>query len=207
MNVKRVIERIQSMQDTYVDCSIRQGRDAIHSQLNERAGKDEEAFVDITIEGMKSTIAALVQRAMPYELPDDYVFFLEFSGGLAMYNDDSDGWFSILGVGPMVEDWYGSVDGDEAVQDPGKCGFLSLGSRGFGKGKYRFKRIVFLLDLTGTIHKHCVIGIGPCGEDTLSLSTIINDIHSYPNMWRKIANSFTEWLEQAAETHGTFGYT
>jgi hypothetical protein len=37
-------------------------------------------------------------------------------------------------------------------------------------------------------------------------SAIPKDIHAHPHMWHKVANSFAEWLEQAAETRGAFGY-
>jgi hypothetical protein len=202
MNVIEVIERIQRFPDAFVDCSFRQGRDAILRQLNERTGEDEEAFVDVTIEGIQDTIATLIQKAAPYDIPDDYIFFLEFYGGLAIDRDDY--YLALLGVGPMVEEWYGSVDSDEALQEPGKYGFLSLGSLNFRGRRFRFQSVSFFLDLAGVVQKHCVIGVGPWGQHTLTPYTILKDVRAHPGMWRKIANSFTEWLEQAAETHGVF---
>lgn len=208
MHVREAVKRIQLLPEASVDCSVRQGRDAVLKQLTARDGSIAETIVDAFIEeDIRGEIALLVQKAAPYDIPGEYIFFLEFYGGLAIDNDDPNYNFSVLGIGPMVEEWYGFIAGDEALQEPGKYGFLSLGSLNFGQGKLKSKHIGFFLDLAGGVQEHCVIGVGPWGEDTLTPSTIIKDLHAYPDMWRKIAGSFTEWLEQAAETRGAFGYT
>lgn len=205
MDVREAVKRIQLLSGAFVDCSFRQGRNAVLKQLEERTGRDEEAFVDVYIQEMQDTMATLIHKAVPYEVPEDYIFFLEFYGGLAIDRDDYN--FSILGIGPMVEDWYGSVESDEAFPEPAKYGFLSLGSLNFREGKYKFQHVDFFLDLAGIIQKHCVIGVGPWGQAGPTPSTIIQDIHAHPGRWQKIAPSFTEWLEQAAETGGAFSYT
>jgi hypothetical protein len=204
VDVKEIVERIRLLPEAFVDCGFRQGRDAFLRQLESRTGKDEAHLVDVYIEGCRETIAELVQRVAPYDIPDDYIFFLEFYGGLAIIRDDY--YFALLGDGPMVEEWYGSVVSDEALKEPGKYGFLSLGLLSFRKGKYQFQYIDFFLDLAGFVRKHCVIGVGPWGQGTLTSWTILKDVHAHPDMWQKMANSFAEWLEQVAETRGSFGY-
>jgi hypothetical protein len=205
VDVRNAVERIRLLPEVYVDCSIRQGREAILEQLRERDGSIADRIVDAFIaEDIQDTIATVVRKAEPYEIPDDYIFFLEFYGGLAIDRDDY--YFATLGVGPWVEDWYGSIVSDQALQEPGECGFLSLGSVTVHKGEHGPPYISFFLDLAGTVQKHCVIGVGPWGVDTPDPETVLQDLQGHPEMWRKLAHSFTEWLEQAADTEGSFGY-
>lgn len=204
MDVRKAVEHIQRIPGAYVDCSFRQGRDKVLKQLNERSGRDEKDLLDASIRDIQNTIVELIQEAAPYHIPDDYIFFLEFYGGLAIDKDNYR--FSVFGVGPMVEEWYASVVSDVAFSEPGKSGVLSLGRMSFRTGEYQFQYVTFFLDLAGILQENCVIGIGPWGKEELTSFTIIKDIHAYPGMWRKIANSFTEWLEQTSETQGSFNY-
>lgn len=206
MKMKEIVERIRLLPEAYVDCGLRQGRDMIQKQLNERAGEEEKVeFVDAFIEDIQNTIASLIQRAKPYDIPDDYISFLEYYGGLFLWNDKYT--LSLFGTGPMVEEWYSSVVSDEALQEVGQYGFLTIGSLNFREQhKYKFQYVTFFLDLAGHVQKHCVIGIGPWGAETLTPLDILKDIHAYPGTWQKVANSFTEWLELAAETEGAFIY-
>lgn len=205
MNLIETVERIRLISGTFIDCGFGQGRDMFLKQLEERTGNDESALVDVDIQGSRDLITKLIKRANPYNIPDDYIFFLENYGGLAI--DRPNYRFSVLGVGPMVEDWYASVISDEAIQEPGKYSFLSLGSLNFREGRYKFQHVDFFLDLAGIIQKHCVIGVGPWGAEDLTPDIVIKDIYAYPGKWQKIANSFTEWLEQAAQTEGAFIYS
>jgi hypothetical protein len=167
-------------------------------------GEDASRSVDIFIENSQNAIPELTQTAAPHSIPEDYIFFLEFYGGLAIESDDC--YFSLLGIGPMVEDWYAAVDSDEAFPEPGKYGFLSLGSLSFREGKHKFQHVDFFLDLAGVVQEYCVIGVGPWGEGEPNSFTIIKDLRAYPQKWQKIADTFTEWLDKAAETQGVFVY-
>jgi hypothetical protein len=202
--VVEAAERIRRLPDVFVDCGVGQGRDAFQKQLEERSGKDESASVDGHIDDLRSTIEELAMRATPYGLPDDYVYFLEFYGGLAIDTDDY--YFAIMGVGAMVEERYSSVVSDEALQNPGAYGFLSLGVLSFRAGEHRFQRVSFFLDLTGTIQRYCVIGVGPWGKGTLTPDAILKALPAHHAMWQMTASSFTGWLERAADTRGAFGY-
>lgn len=205
MDVRRAVERIQLLPEAFVDCSIRQGRDAVLKQLRERDGSIADRIVDAFIaEDIRDTIATVAGKAKPYEIPDDYIFFLEFYGGLAIDRDDY--YFSVFGVGPWVEHWYSSIVSDAVLQEPGEYGFLSLGRVTVHKGEPGSPYISFFLDLAGTVQKHCVIGVGPWGLGTPDPDVVLQDLHGHSAMWRKLANSFTEWLEQAADTEGSFGY-
>jgi hypothetical protein len=204
MQVIQVVERIRLLSEAFVDSSIRQGRDTILEQLRERGGPTADKIVDAFIAEISDTIATVVGKAKPYEIPDDYIFFLEFYGGLAIDRDDY--YFSVFGVGPWVEHWYSSIVSDAVLQEPGEYGFLSLGSTNIRKGEHRLQRVHFVLDLAGTVQEYCVIGVGPWGLGTPDPETVLQDLQGHSEMWRKLANSFTEWLEQAVDTEGSFGY-
>jgi hypothetical protein len=204
--IEDIVERIRRLPEAYVDRSFGQGRDAFLRQLEQRTGRDEVASVDLYIEGSRNTITGLVQKIAPYHIPDDYIFFLEYYGGLFIKGDHYS--LSVLGTGPMVEEWYSSVNSDDALHEVRQYGFLTLGSLGFGEHpNYRFQEVTFFLDVAGNVQKHCVIGVGPWGQETPTPVDILKDIHAHPDQWRKATDSFTEWLEQAAETNGAFGYS
>lgn len=199
MTLSEAVEQIRSLPDAYIDSSFRQGREAIRIQLSLRSGKDEEDSVDNYIEDIQNTITELINKAKPYTIPIDYIDFLSIYGGLLISTDFYN--FSVLGVGPMVEDWYGSVDGDGAFSEIGTYGFLSLGSLNFG-----YEHVHFFLEIGNTIENNSVIGIGPWNRETPTPSTIIRNLLAYPDLWKKISSSFNEWLTCAAETRGAFGY-
>ena len=206
MDVKDAIEQIRLYPGALVDCSFGQGRDVFLEQLEERTGRNEAYSVDNYIEDCRDTIAGLIQRVAPYEVPKDYIFFLEYYGGIFIEGDNHT--LSILGTGPNVEEWYSSVESDDALLEVGRQGFLKLGSLNFARNEENnSQRIAYFLDLAGNVQKHCVIGVGPWGKETLTPIDILKNIHAYHEMWKKVANSFTAWLEQAAITKGGFGYT
>lgn len=191
------------MPDSYVDSNFGQGREAVLKQL-EKFGGRPGTFVDRGIEEAKAAIAGLIERAIPHTVPDEYIFFLEYYGGLAI--DTEDGYFSVYGIGPMVEEDYASIISDYVIYQSGEFGFLSLGNLSLRHERYDFQHVSFYLDIGGVIQKDAVISIGPWGKDTLAPSGILKKVHEYPQAWRKISNSFVEWLEYAGLTRGLFDY-
>lgn len=210
MNVIDVVERLRLFPWAYIDCGFRQGGDAVLKQFQqqyEHYREDKSDTVDKFISTMQNAIADVVKRAAPYDVPEDYITFLEYYGGLEIDGINCN--FSIFGVGPMVETWYGYVNtADHVLMESGQLGWLSLGRLVFRTGhKYDYQRVLFYLDLAGIVQKYSVIGVGPWGGAEPQELSILSDIHAYSGMWRKVANSFTEWLEQAAETRGIFVYS
>jgi hypothetical protein len=137
---------------------------------------------------------------MPYHLPDDYLFFLEFYGGLMIevpsYN------ISIFGLGPMVHEWYDDLMGDDALYENG---FLLISL--LLLSEYRPNNYVhFFLDLAGIVRQYCVIGMSSNELVEKCLIPVLHNPHAYPDRWTKHADSFTEWLEQLSVTNGSFGY-
>jgi hypothetical protein len=205
MSVIAAVERLAMSPEASIDSGFRQGRDAVLRQLESRSGRDESALVDVYIAGMQDDIANLRQRALPFEVPADYVDFLEIYAGLIIDNDEFR--LEVFGIGPRVEEWYGFIDSDEATAEPGKDGFLpvaALSSRGLLR--HRSKRVEFYLDLAGVIQKQSVIGVGPWEGRDLPPETVLKDLAAHPTLWSKIADSFTEWLERVGVTRGAFNY-
>ncbi|MEZ4645421.1 MAG: hypothetical protein R3E31_22265 [Chloroflexota bacterium] len=79
------VEQIKLLSGAFVDYGYRQGKDAILKQFNQRSGENEEDFVDNDIKNMKDTIAALMEKLAPYDIPKDYIFFLDFMGVAYVY--------------------------------------------------------------------------------------------------------------------------
>lgn len=139
---------------------------------------------------------------MPHHLPDDYVFFIEWYGGLSI-DDPHSHYFQIAGLGPMTDDWYSDVlSSDGGLYENG---LLLIGTLTFTReGILQF--VKFFLDVAGTIKQYCVIAAGPLKPPYPNVVPILQSPQNHPTQWTKLADSFTGWLEQAAETRGTFGY-
>jgi hypothetical protein len=202
----QAVKKLRSLPGVNVDVGFRQGRDAVLRQLESRTERDESALVDVDIQNMKDTISSLMQRCMPLTLPADYIFFLSTYGGLAI--EDEFYFFSIYGTGPMVEDWYSSVDSDEVLQSPGDIGFLKLGSLHFRR-QHRQKNdaVEFYLDISGAIKMNAIVGVGPLGgmKRWERVRLLFSPV-KYRSKRKILANSFTQWLDLCAETRGGFIY-
>ena len=201
--VEDVIERLAGI--ATVDYGFLQGRKAILSQLQKRTGEDEETRVDMCIANAKNAVESLISKSSPYTIPEDYLYFLGYYGGLCISRDSH--YFQVFGIGPMVEEWYAAIDSDAAILKPGESGFLSIGSLSFATGKFQFQRVNFFLDLAGVVQKQSIIGIGPWSKEETTPLDVIKDFSAYAGMWKIIAGTFIEWLGQVAKTQGLFIYT
>jgi hypothetical protein len=162
-------------------------------------------FTDLLMVDMQKTIRSLQLKTAPYGLPRDYIDFLEIYGGMFLATETYN--FRIYGTGPMVEEWYASIDSDEVIQEPEKYGFLALGALVYLKEPLIWQRVRFILDIAGTIKLHCVIGIKTReGGVSVPLETIIQNIHAHSERWKEVAGSFTEWLKLISDTQGGCGY-
>ena len=205
-SVIRAVDRIRAIPGADVDRNFGQGRQAVRDQIEmqwtdlKRRGElreiptDYDAQCDELITVAQEERAKLHNLVAPHHLPDDYVFFLEYYGGLFIGIDD----YSLLvdGIGPMTEQWYGFIMGDNV---PYKDGLLNIGSL-----SYDDEYVILFLDLAGVVQQNCVIGV-KCGEE--EEPDFLPVIRNLPHCWTKLADSFTAWLERIAETGGTLGYT
>jgi len=115
MSVVETVERWRSLPGAFVDSGFRQGRDEVLQQLETRSGQDESALVDVYLSGMQSDIETLRRRATPYAIPGDYILFLETYAGFSIEEDDRY-YLNGYGIGPYVEEMYGSTDSDTALE-------------------------------------------------------------------------------------------
>ncbi len=200
-----IIEKMESVSGAIVDQHFLQGNEAVLKQLNLRHGNYNEQFVASSVEDARARITDMIRGTHPHIIPEEYIFFLEYCGGLSI--DDEDYYFSTYGIGPLVEEYYSSIDSDFAMPEfHWGSGLLKVGHINFRRGKLKDHDVYFLLDLANNVQKHCVFGIGPCGWESTSPATITEDLQHYTDEWQIVANSFTEWLELAVKTRGSFGY-
>lgn len=203
----QVIEQVQLVAGSNVDRSFGQGLEAILTQRKLHFGNAKiPLLVDKFIESCKEDIELIQTWVKPYILTDDYLLFLKLYGSLQIINDIYT--LMLNGIGPMVEEWYGFLRGDGIYIEPKDCGFLQIGSLGFKQkinGGYR--SYLFLLDLTATKSRGNVIGIGPCPTEAVGIAEIASNPTKYPQFWKVLAPSFTDFLALITKTKGTLGYS
>jgi hypothetical protein len=218
MRVAEVISQIQQLPNTYVGCGFRQGRRAVLQHFLHMLGPTNPAVVERQIARARRRLARLTKLVAPHSLPDDYRFFLEHYAKLTFGPSRDSLYFSIFGVGPTITGGDGDVVEYQADANPAGINhvYIALWSARVGAngqtndplGIVSQKSTVvsdekpipinwvrFYLDLAGTIQEYSVV----VPED------LSQALHK-PG-WRKIAPSFTDWLESVAVTGGTFGYT
>jgi hypothetical protein len=204
--ITAALTKIAQLDGALVDRSFRQGYDAVVEQLRQRDPDISQEDIDSLIEYYPQAIASFERWIAPYHLPDQYRFFLEYSGGMQISTDRYH--LSMLGTGPMVEEWYGYIQGDEALMDPSCDGVLLLGSLVSEiPMQGRYPRVYILLDLAGIFQAEHVIGVGPLTYSDVTISDIVKAPSHYQAHWKILANSFSQWLELVATSAGTCGYT
>ena len=200
-----ILDGLSPQKHVYVDSNYLQGKEAVYRQLERRAYTNEKINVESFINISKQTINGLEQKIQPYPLPDDYLFFLEYCGGLSI--DIEDYHFSILGIGPMVEEDYYSIDSDFSYPDIlEKFEYLAIGDLSFRKSNLKFQRVTSFLDYAGKIQQNCVFTVGPWIPGLVDPIEFFENLAENKESWRIVSNSFTGWLEIVAETIGSFNY-
>lgn len=198
--IVQAIEHIQALTGALVDSNYLQGREMVLAQLHVRSrGRiNELAEADEFISDSQTALLEIKSHVMPFQLPNDYIFFLEFCGGLLIKTERYN--LMIDGIGPMVEEWYGYPLGDDGRYENGLFLIALINFKKEQSGKYVF----FLLDLAGVIKQDSVIALTSWGDS--ELLHIMKDIGEYTDYWIKLSDSFTQWLEMVAKTNGTLGF-
>lgn len=199
IEITHAIQTIKRVKEIEVDIGPQQGKEALLAIL----GGESIPYVDGFIQDMENRVQGLIERSKPYEVPEAYLYFLRQYGSIWSITDAY--YFGLHGIGAKVGDFYECIDCDDVIYLPGKYGFLSLGLLNFRKGVHHFKYVSILLDISGKIQKHGVIGIGPM--DGEGLFAILENPDNYKDLWQVVAPSFTEWLYKIAETNCLFGYS
>jgi len=209
MTIIDIVESSRLFPWAYIDCGYRQGEKTILAHLQNQFDKfqeDEYYSVSEILSFMPKAIEELTNAVSPHQIPEDYRIFLEYYGGFAI--DGIDANFSVSGLGPMVETWYAYVNQENHDLWASKnTGWLEIGHLIFRSGHtFDEKRVLFYLDIAGFIQKNCIIAIGPWSGIDPKASTILDNISKYSSLWKKVSNSFSEWLILAIKTQGMFTY-
>ena len=202
--IKTIVEQIRRIQNSNVDVGILQGNKEIIDQFKRQCYQVDELAVPSMVQEAQDDIVNLKQKMLPYKIPEDYLYFLEYYGGLMIA--DNYHYFAPYGLGPMSEEWYASIISPDATPEAIQYGFLGIGFLSLREGKYQGQNVSYFLDIAGKIQSGTIIAIGPRKPATSSLSEVLKDIFAFPTAWQKIANSFTEWLQLVLDTEGVFDY-
>lgn len=209
MSIINIVESSRIFSWVNIDCGLAQGEDAILKQLQSQYNdfqEDEYCSVSSSVSWMKNALDELKEKTTPYQLPKEYMVFLEQYGGLSI--DGVNSHFSVLGISTMTEQWYGYLNQDNI--DLWKSNIhdcLRIGELVFHRNHKSFgQRVIFYLDLAGFIQSGCVIALGPWDGAHLKELVILNNKHVYSNYLEKISESFTGWLELVIKTRGSFSY-
>ncbi len=201
------VEHIRAARDegygVGIDCSVRQGRDAMLAHLEFLEETSLMLRVDSVLDTSQQLIASLRHFVQPHHLPDDYRFFLEYYGGLNIGTIGHR--LQLYGVGPMTEEAYSGILSDEAIAQPDQDGVLAIGSF-YNDSQPDFWEVLFFLDLAGTVQQHNIIGVRNDVSFNFDPLAVIHNISRYPDYWRKEASSFTNFLELIADTKGRLRY-
>jgi hypothetical protein len=153
----------------------------------------------------------------PHLLPTDYLFFLEYYGGLVI-NDGNKPILDIFGTGPLADVTYSPVaevnrvssasthknvyiaGGDVLLSDKEKEVLLEI--KKFDtklpnivkKNMPKSQHISFYIDIQSSIQAGSIIAI----KDI--------EIKIKSNKWEYVAPSFTNWLKMILESGGKYGF-
>jgi len=207
----------------FIDRGIGQGRQAIIDHLDPLPASAERAFAtqprytllaretpaqraDRVIAGITAYLSELDTWLAPHHLPEGYLFFVAHYGGLAI--DDPSYYFDIFGYGPKATARYDiPMDGDQSLYEHGwlAIGMLSLKDE---DQRHYGHFVHFFIDLAGDVYRGCVIAVPTwgCYENIRDGRVILRDVDAHKECWTRVAESFTDWLEVAAQTRGAFDY-
>jgi hypothetical protein len=201
------VERMRSLPESRIDVGLGQGHETFltykrkslyHPQFSPApvVGDDDIAYFEEALLEIQTWLA-------PNQLPKDYLFFLNYYGGLVVGGEHYA--LIIAGIGPMTEVWYSYIAGDSRAYEGG---LLKIAGFGFGEEEDEGDTVFYFLDLGGAVHQYCVIGLSKqeLDREGVGFKDVLPNPHAHPTCWTKVADSFTEWLELAADTRATFGY-
>lgn len=204
MEITRVIEEITRLPNVFIDRNYGQGYDALRRHfIVHKIGIDQlDAFIDSS----RRRIRHLEKMFEPYQLPPDYLFFLEQYGGIAV-SDGRKPMLDIFGVGPLADIEYSPVIdvNENSPHHTHKNIFIAAGESPLSeeekaimsevwksnpkipdivrKGAPKSQQVSFYIDLQGAIQSNSIIAI----KDI--------EVLTQNNQWELMAFSFTEWIK------------
>jgi len=215
--IEEAVSRIASSRYAFVDHGIGQGREVIQASLSPQPeilqgfglSKTDEERTDAVMLSIKEYLAELEAWVAPHHLPADYRFFIKRYGGLHIHYNGLY-YFQAYGYGMQATYQYDiPMDGDDSHYENGLLviGTLTLHEKAHA---YYNRPIYFISDLGGRVQQGCVLAM-PSGEwkrfpAIHDIEDVMRDLVTYRDCWTKVADSFTDWLEEVASTQGTLGY-
>lgn len=207
-SVINAIEKIKTISGSQVDTNYLQGLHVFTSYVSHL---NEEGLVfppldnpDKLIEYGQSIFQEILFWMQPYRAPRDYLFFLQYYGGLQL--SLSDRFLDLFGIGIMTENWYSGLRGDEQIASPSKDGLLQICDVRMHISPLEYYWVAFFLDLSGAIRIGSVFGISSKNLTGVNYRYVLDHLDEMKEHWKFHANSFTEWLNILYETRGSFGY-
>lgn len=200
--IEKVIEQIRFLPNAQVDCGTEQGQKQFFAQLSKHVTTPELLVLPFELFVMETnkSLIRIENLISPFSLPADYLSFLNRYGGIAISSKDSN--FASLGFGPMAEEWYPYLMGKAGYYENGLLKIGTLRIRNFIENKFMY--VSFFLDIGSRIQRYCVIQVSMWKLGNLNLHDVFRELQSCSFCWSIVANSFTEWIQIAANTKGRF---
>lgn len=218
MDVHSAIKIIQDIPEAKVDRNFGQGDSVLEAQVTALHGDIAPALKDEIIQYCQLELSRLIQMVSPYSLPEDYLCFLRFYGGLSIGQVAIDSpLLTLFGIGPATDIYYPHIeevnegiarnieqlyiasiyfpvyDLDRSRRD--KSIGESINRSPFDKAldlpPSNLARRIYL-DLAGAVQQNSILykNIDPRSLKHLG--------------WIKVANTFSDWLELIARDGGRF---
>lgn len=206
-SIINILESMLSQNDNDIDLdrNFLQGVEAVRKQLIIRTGQTENVGVEFFINTSNQVINDLIHKVQPSQIPDDYLFFLKYCGGVRIDKNEYN--FTTFGIGPMVEEYYCSINSDSAY--PGlveKYSYLPIGEISFRQGVLKYQYVSFFLDIVGHVQHNGIIKVGPWRPGIDDPDLFFENLFEHKNLWEVTSDSFTGWLSEVEKTKGTFSY-
>ncbi len=217
MDIHSAIKVIQEIPEAQVDRNFGQGDSVLGAQVEALYADIAPASKDEIIHSCQLELSQLIQMVAPYSLPEDYLCFLKFYGGLSIGRVATDSpLLTIFGTGPAINLFYPSVVeiNEDVVSVINQLHIASIDLPRYtvdqnsltesreGVSRHSFDEALDLcpsnldrriyLDLAGPVQKYTI------------LTTEIDPKSFEILRWIKIANTFSDWLELIAKDGGRF---
>ena len=145
-----IIEQIRIVTDALIDYSIAQPHDKLLKHLQEHLPSFYPKAYELMLRDGDRYISEIDSWVQPYGLPQDYREFVRYYGGMLL-SDNESYHLVVDGVGPMVEEWYSYLMGDDGEYE---SGFLRIGFQHIYNQPSH--AVLFWLDIAGSIQKGAV---------------------------------------------------
>lgn len=197
VKLEESIRRFKSLPNSRIDRNYGQGRSAVAEQMMKfyMIDNPDRLEIDDFISISKAKLDTLKKMVQPQILPEEYSYFLENYGGGALVNQNEVSIFTLYGIGPGIDTWYGDLV--EITESNEKIKYLRIGSwespslpTKLEKNLVspKFQLFNFYIDLVGDYSQNGILTAGPW------------DYQKPEKEWKLVAPSFVEWLINIVET-------